>query len=340
MSATVGAVLKKIAVAVFTNPKALKKVLMILLIIFIVLFMPVFTVLATFSSDMSFDTSSIQQQIVANMSAEQKSQLQAAENTMNSIDTEMTDAGLESRVRDAQVLYVLALTDYSEQDDFVETLVSCFKKKQTDEKLISAVNYKFGTSIKVEDFENVMNGIKAVYIDISEYKDISTKNNIDLVKWVKRAEKAGWGYVWGSHGKVLTDDEYENLKTVFGSHVTDYEEFILQNWMGRRTADCVGLIKGYGWYNTETKKFEVGANGMEDVTADGMFSAATEKGTIDTIPETLGIAVWHKGHIGVYIGDGKVIEAKGSKYGVVKTNLEDGAWTHWLKIPDIKYIET
>lgn len=78
---------------------------------------------------------------------------------------------------------------------------------------------------------------------------------------------------------------------------------------------------------------------MQDVTADGMFSAATEKGTIDTIPEIPGLAVWHEGHIGIYICNGEVIEAMGTQYGIVKTQLKNGRWTHWLKVPYIKYIE-
>ena len=50
---------------------------------------------------------------------------------------------------------------------------------------------------------------------------------------------------------------------------------------------------------------------MPDIGADTMYANATEKGTIDTIPEIPGLAVWHEGHIGIYIGGGKVIEAMG-----------------------------
>lgn len=48
---------------------------------------------------------------------------------------------------------------------------------------------------------------------------------------------------------------------------------------------------------------------MKDVTADGMFNLAVEKGPISTMPDIPGIAVWHQGHIGVYIGNGYVIHA-------------------------------
>lgn len=68
-----------------------------------------------------------------------------------------------------------------------------------------------------------------------------------------------------------------------------------------------------------------------------MYYNATRKGTIDTIPEVPGLAVWKSGHIGVYIGGGQVIEAMGTKYGVVKTQLQGRGWTHWLEIPYINY---
>ena len=38
-----------------------------------------------------------------------------------------------------------------------------------------------------------------------------------------------------------------------------------------------------------------------------------------------------------HIGNGEVIEAMGTKYGVVKTQLEGRGWTHWLEIPYINY---
>ena len=68
-----------------------------------------------------------------------------------------------------------------------------------------------------------------------------------------------------------------------------------------------------------------------------MYRSASVSGTIDTIPEIPGLAVWCEGHIGVYIGNGEVIEAMGTRYGVVKTRLADRNWTHWLKVEYIDY---
>ena len=65
--------------------------------------------------------------------------------------------------------------------------------------------------------------------------------------------------------------------------------------------------------------------------------AASESGSIDTIPEIEGLAVWKSGHIGVYIGGGYVIEAMGTMYGVVRTELTGRGWEGWCKIPFISY---
>ncbi len=125
--------------------------------------------------------------------------------------------------------------------------------------------------------------------------------------------------------------------SVFLEGVGQYEDFIRANWLHGRTADCVGLIKGYGWLDAGTLTIGYGTNGMPDCGANQMFHAATVKGTIDTIPEVPGLAVWREGHIGVYIGGGYIIEAMGTKYGVVKTKLSERGFTHWLEIPYINY---
>lgn len=199
------------------------------------------------------------------------------------------------------------------------------------------MNSAFGTNISAEDFNHLMSVISNTVIDI----DLSNtdKNNLDLVKWAQMAYDNKWGYVWGSHGNVLTANELKRLEKTFGSHVTDKEEYIKSHWLGRRTSDCVGLIKGYGWYDETSGTIKYGTNGMKDVTADGMFNAADEKGPISTMPDIPGIAVWHQGHIGVYIGNGYVIHAANTYDGVIKTPITSSGWTHWLKVPYINYIE-
>lgn len=333
-------VVKKAVVVVATDKKLRKIVLGIILGALIIIMLPIAVVMGLANQEIEIDVDRAQELIVENMSYEDREMLLSIENTMNAIDDAMTDAGHSpSRVTEAQVLYILALSEQSTTDNFVERLVNCFELDQSDENLISRVNSTFGTNIVTQDFSNVMLGIRGTYIDTTDYVDPSRKNNIDLAKWAENAADKQWGYVFGTYGTVLSEEMLRTKMSQYPGDVAVYEEFIRENWLGRRTADCVGLIKGYGWFNTASQEIEIGANGMPDIGSDGMYANATEKGPINTIPEIPGLAVWHAGHIGIYIGDGKVVEAMTTTVGVVVTDVFSRSWTHWLKIPYIDYIE-
>jgi len=178
----------------------------------------------------------------------------------------------------------------------------------------------------------------SIELDISAFADPTTKNNLDLVTYAENAWENGWGYVWGTYGSVLTDSQFASKLAQYPDGVGSYEDFIRENWLGRRTTDCVGLIKGYGWLDISDMSIGYAINGMPDVGADQMYANATVKGDMSSMLDTPGLAVWHSGHIGVYIGNGEVIEAMGTKYGVVKTKLSERSWTAWLEVPYINYI--
>ncbi len=336
----VAAVAKKVIVYILTDEKALKVVLGIVLGIIIIILLPLGVIIGVLNGDVEIDADRMQEMIVQNLSAEEQAMLQGIEDTMYGIEDGMTEAGYgNQRVTEAQVLYVLALSSHSAEDGFVDKLVGCFAENQTDEQLISAVNSAFGTSITAQDFSNVMSNIRNAYIDTSDYTDPNTKNNLDLVKWAEYAADKGWGYVYGTYGTVLSESMLTAKMEQYPDEVATKEQFIRDTWLGKRTADCVGLIKGYGWFNTASQDTEIGSNGMQDLSANGMYDAATVKGEISTIPETPGLAVWKDGHIGIYIGDGNVVEAYGTERGVIRSVLADGGWTHWLEVPSINYVE-
>ncbi len=340
MSATVAAALKKAAVYILTDKKTLKTVLGIVLGAIIIIIMPILAVLGIFNGNIEIDTDRLQQMVVENLSAEEQAKLQFVEDTMYGIETAMKDAGMNVKTKEAQVIYILALSDKAHESDFISKLVGCFSADQTDEQLISSINSAFGTQLTVDDFSNVMKNIRAVTIDTSDYTDPTTKNNLDLVKWAVHANESKWGYVYGTYGGVLDETLLGGKISQYPNEVGAYEDFIRQHWLGGRTADCVGLIKGYSWYNTETAHMEIGSNGMPDIAANAMFENASEKGTIDTIPEISGLAVWHDGHIGIYIGNDEVIQAANTNVGVIRTPIAQSGWTHWLKIPYISYNES
>ena len=328
----VGAALKKVATYILTDKKALKVVGLIVGIILVIILLPIGALLAIFNGGIEIDTGRLDE-------IYQERQIQLVE-IWESVESAMTDAGFDqTRIDEAQALFIFGLSEHVGEDGFADALVGCFEEEQTDSELIDAVNSKFGTSIEVEDFQNAMASTRNAYINTSNYVDPSTKNNLDLVKWSEFAADKGWGYVWGTYGTVLSPDFLESKIIQYPDEVGGKEDFIRENWLGKRTADCVGLIKGYSWYDTASQMTILVSNGMPDIGADTMYENATEKGTIDTIPEIPGLAVWKEGHIGVYIGDGKVVEAYGTTSGVIRSELANGGWTHWLKIPYITYLE-
>lgn len=177
----------------------------------------------------------------------------------------------------------------------------------------------------------------SVELDVSAFTDPGTKNAADLAAYAVHAWESGWGYVWGTYGNVLTESLLEYKVQQYPDGVGNYEDFIRDNWLGGRTTDCVGLIKGYGWLDPESMAICYGTNGMPDVGANQMYRSSPVSGPISTMPDTPGLAVWMDGHIGVYIGGGEVVEASSTRKGVIRTKLAGRGWTHWLEVPYIHY---
>lgn len=183
-------------------------------------------------------------------------------------------------------------------------------------------------------------------IDISDFIDPDSKNNLDLAAYAIQAWENNWGYVWGTYGNVLTESLFAYKKEQYPDGVGNHAAFIEENWLGRRTADCIGLIKGYAWLDTSNMTIGYAKNGMPDYGTDQMYQAAKDAGvlnvdygTLDTMPEIPGLMLWKKGHVGVYIGNGYVIEAMSTKKGVGKTELSGRGWQGWCKLPYIDYME-
>lgn len=111
---------------------------------------------------------------------------------------------------------------------------------------------------------------------------------------------------------------------------------------GQICGDCVGgAIKGAAWTLLGQEKWTYASHGVQDRSADGMFdwckSLGAEHGTIDTIPDRPGVAVRMKGHVGVYVGGGEVVEWRGFNYGCVVTKLAARPWTDWYELPWVEY---
>lgn len=174
-------------------------------------------------------------------------------------------------------------------------------------------------------------------IDDSGFTTPDKKTNEDLVQFAIQAWENRWGYVLGTFGDVMTEEMLQFKLEQYPEEIEEYEDFIRENWIGRRTVDCMGLIKGYGWYDPNSGAILYNTGATIDTGTEYMFQLATVKGPIETMPETPGLIVYAEGHVGVYIGDGMVIESICTEGGVVKTKLADRHFTHWMECPFIEY---
>lgn len=109
--------------------------------------------------------------------------------------------------------------------------------------------------------------------------------------------------------------------------------------------DCVNMIKGILWgWNGDTSKNNGGAvyasNGVPDVSANGMINLCKNV-TSDFSNIEIGEAVWMNGHIGVYIGNGEVVECTPAWQNKVQiTKLSARNWLKHGKLPWITYKTT
>ena len=136
----------------------------------------------------------------------------------------------------------------------------------------------------------------------------------------------GRPYWWGTFGQVADGALYAQKKKQHPAYYTA-ADFTAQ--YGQKVHDCVGLIKGYRWSDTpESYPKYVGA---QDVAVEGLYAQCTKRGAITSLPETPGVCVFmaNMGHVGVYIGNGEVVEAMGHAYGVVKTKVAGRGWAYW-----------
>ena len=161
------------------------------------------------------------------------------------------------------------------------------------------------------------------------------KNNIGLVDYVKKM--IGTPYWWGTFGQFGTKALYDAKKKQYPYAYN----WSYQNKMANmKVHDCSGLIKGYLW--CETPLSSPNYVGSQDVNAAGFYMNSPQRGYVNDIPEIPGLLVFYGSleHIGVYIGNGEVVQCANLDLGCIKTKLKsDSNWKYWGKCPWIEYVE-
>ena len=160
----------------------------------------------------------------------------------------------------------------------------------------------------------------------------ATKTAAGLVDYAKA--QLGLPYWYGTFGHTATEALYEYNKGRFPLY---YQDNDFKSQIGKRVHDCIGLIKGYIWSETPTSQPKYVSNGCPDHSANSMLAACVTNGNIATMPDIPGTLVFMPDHVGVYIGDGNVIEARGHRFGVVQTRLKSRGWKNWGLCPYINY---
>jgi len=164
----------------------------------------------------------------------------------------------------------------------------------------------------------------------------------------------GHPYWYGTCGYKATKSLLESKRSQYPSHYNESRKNqYLKNIADKEVVcDCIGGAKGYAWtgggqsildaIGTDKKiSSRYGSNGCPDKGANGMFEYAQKMGcawgTISTLPEVPGVALYKEGHAGYYIGNGYAVEWQGYSYGCRKTMVSQRPWTHWYALPFIDY---
>lgn len=150
-------------------------------------------------------------------------------------------------------------------------------------------------------------------------------------------------YVLGGIGQPLTTSTKSSLIRQYKYNAQPHRKNKINRCDQNTYAfDCVGLIKSVLWGWTGNKNFYLGgaiyqSNGIDDIGADTMITRCRDVSTDFSVIAS-GEAVWMNGHIGVYIGNNKVIECSPAFADKVQvTKLSQRKWLKHGKLPTVTY---
>lgn len=173
---------------------------------------------------------------------------------------------------------------------------------------------------------------------------MAKKTAAGAVEWAKQAVKNGWVYWYGTCGYACTESLLNRKAKQYPDHygesrMSKYRRHIAE---GRVASDCIGLFKSYAWDkddDIDTRPSSYGSNEQPDHGAKTTLNKCKVKGDISTMPEIPGLALWTKtgGHIGMYIGNGEVIELRGYAYGSQQNKVSKRSFVTWGLYPYYEY---
>lgn len=168
--------------------------------------------------------------------------------------------------------------------------------------------------------------------------------NIEFINKLIQLANSKTVYMLGCFGQPVSKSIITQKTKQIPKWYTETRVQNLSKYIGTGTFafDCVGMIKGVLWgFDYSLTKSNGGAkyvsNDVADISADQMIKLCQPSSDFTEYIEP-GEAVWLSGHIGVYIGDGKVVECSPKwKNGVQITEISQRAWKKHGKLPYIQY---
>lgn len=164
-----------------------------------------------------------------------------------------------------------------------------------------------------------------------------------LIEKFEQAYDDHWGYIWGTAGEKWTAVKQAELEKTTDSDRANSRKYGSQ-WIGHMVADCSGL---FAWaFRQLGGKMYHGSDTMfrKWTTASGTLKNGKRTDGMPLLPGTA-VFTYNKtknkyGHVGLYIGNGWVIEAVGARQGVIRSKVTASKWTYWGELKGVDYTGT
>ena len=155
----------------------------------------------------------------------------------------------------------------------------------------------------------------------------------NLIIKFKYAYDNKWGYIINTAG-ILWTQAKQNAAT------DSYAKKYGQKWVGHYVADCSGL---FTWaFNQLGGYMYHGSNTMWNsyCTSKGKLSGGKRADGQQLKPGTAVFVLKgssDRSHVGLYIGNGEVIEASSTESGVIKSKITNSKWAEWGELKGVDY---
>ncbi len=164
----------------------------------------------------------------------------------------------------------------------------------------------------------------------------------DLIAGFRKSLEEKWGYIWGKVHEMWSTAKQAQYMIDYAddpNRQTSCE--IGGKWAGHWVTDCSGLFTY--WFGQLGGKMYHGSNTMylSWCTAKGKLSKGCRQDGQVLKPGTAVFTYNEKKrnyrHVGLFVGDGTVIEAMGTKNGVTTSKVTDKRWTNWGELKGVAY---